>query len=318
MTAGADGMIYALGGRNAFGGPSSIAHRYKPVLNQWQSLPDMALSGLGHAAASSPDGRVYSLGGFCNCIQHYVPALNRGSAARRCSRPDDGLGRRASDGRIYAVGGEYGTSASAVVEAYDPGTNDWEAAPALNIARRYPAVVADRQGTLYAIGGQDEDENALASVERYRPGDTGWTFVASLTTARYWISGSLGPDGRIYAAGGIDGSNVNVTNAEAYNPLSDKWSTVASHPAGIYGIGAGLAGNDKIYMLGSNDSNAMVTLAYEAPLDADGDGCAYERENSDDPDGGGSRSPLDFWDFFDVTGDRSIDVGDALDVLRRR
>ena len=30
---------------------------------------------------------------------------------------------------------------------------------------------------------------------------------------------------------------------------------------------------------------------------------------------GGARDPLDGWDFFDVTGDQSVDLADTLDVL---
>jgi len=53
------------------------------------------------------------------------------------------------------------------------------------------------------------------------------------------------------------------------------------------------------------------------PTDSDGDHCPDVRELGDDPVLGGKRNPLDFWDFFDVTGEGAIDLGDALDILAR-
>ncbi len=52
-----------------------------------------------------------------------------------------------------------------------------------------------------------------------------------------------------------------------------------------------------------------------ADLDDDNDGCADTRELGTAPDFGGMRDPLVYWDFFDVTGNRVIDLDDALDVL---
>ena len=52
--------------------------------------------------------------------------------------------------------------------------------------------------------------------------------------------------------------------------------------------------------------------------DTDGDGCADGREVRTlafDPSLGGDRDPVNAWDFFDTTGDRVIDLIDALDVL---
>jgi hypothetical protein len=49
--------------------------------------------------------------------------------------------------------------------------------------------------------------------------------------------------------------------------------------------------------------------------DDDNDGCWDVRELMFDPWQGGGRSPRDYWDFFDVTGDLAIDVADAVAVL---
>jgi hypothetical protein len=49
--------------------------------------------------------------------------------------------------------------------------------------------------------------------------------------------------------------------------------------------------------------------------DDDGDGCDDVEETAVNPQFGGGRDPLDKWDFFDVTGDRAIDLQDALAIL---
>jgi len=56
-------------------------------------------------------------------------------------------------------------------------------------------------------------------------------------------------------------------------------------------------------------------LCQASPLDTDGDGCSDAEEATFDVEHGGRRDPLEFWDFFDVDGDASIDLSDALSVL---
>jgi hypothetical protein len=65
-----------------------------------------------------------------------------------------------------------------------------------------------------------------------------------------------------------------------------------------------------------------LTDATEATLgtdpfdpDTDDDRCSDGEETGDDPSLGGRRDPLQFWDFYDVSGDGAIDFIDALDVL---
>jgi subtilisin-like proprotein convertase family protein len=50
-------------------------------------------------------------------------------------------------------------------------------------------------------------------------------------------------------------------------------------------------------------------------FDMDGDGCSNIDELGSNPSLGGDRDPLDFWDFFEVSGDGLIDFNDALLIL---
>lgn len=49
--------------------------------------------------------------------------------------------------------------------------------------------------------------------------------------------------------------------------------------------------------------------------DSDGDGCDDMQELGADPQQGGRRDPSDRWDYYDITGDRRIDLTDALRLL---
>ena len=51
-------------------------------------------------------------------------------------------------------------------------------------------------------------------------------------------------------------------------------------------------------------------------LDSDADGCTDIEEFGWDPNFGGDRDPFDGFDYYDVTGDRSIDLGDTLLILQ--
>lgn len=49
--------------------------------------------------------------------------------------------------------------------------------------------------------------------------------------------------------------------------------------------------------------------------DSDGDGCTDAQELGTNPALGGDRNPNDPWDFYDVNGDKRIDLSDVLDIL---
>ena len=49
--------------------------------------------------------------------------------------------------------------------------------------------------------------------------------------------------------------------------------------------------------------------------DDDNDGCTDVQESGSDPNFGGDRDPLNRWDFYDVTGNKTINLDDTLDIL---
>jgi hypothetical protein len=72
-----------------------------------------------------------------------------------------------------------------------------------------------------------------------------------------------------------------------------------------------------------SDSDGLTSLrewtlgTLPCMTDTDGDSCLDGAELGPEPTHGGGRDPLDPWDFFDVTGDRGIDLADVMSLLER-
>ena len=85
------------------------------------------------------------------------------------------------NGTVVVTGGLDPVTAS--VEQFNPKTNQWTALPDLQVARCAHALV-NIDSCLYAIGGQNKDDEPLKSVERYDAASKSWTIVFTLPTAR--------------------------------------------------------------------------------------------------------------------------------------
>jgi hypothetical protein len=71
-----------------------------------------------------------------------------------------------ADGRIYAIGGSTGSSASSEVDAYNPATNTWSVLPGLPKALDNAAGAVGLDGKIYAIGGYN-GSSVTAAVETF-------------------------------------------------------------------------------------------------------------------------------------------------------
>ena len=86
------------------------------------------------------------------------------------------------------MGGYSGDGWLSSVERYDPALNVWEAvAPMASDRSRHAVAVLD--GKLYAVGGENENEDFEDGdigclVERYDPALVVWEAVAPMGTAR--------------------------------------------------------------------------------------------------------------------------------------
>src|SRR5213075_3082754 len=110
-----------------------------------------------------------------------------------------------ADGKLYAIGGRVGGSASGVVEVYDPTTDSWTTRAPMPTPRYGLAVVRGTDGRIYAIGGNYksvQDAGASIVAEVYDPAANTWQSLPSLPVPRYDLAAAVDASGTIYAIGG--------------------------------------------------------------------------------------------------------------------
>ncbi|MDI3340071.1 MAG: kelch repeat-containing protein [Sphaerobacter sp.] len=165
-------------------------------------------------------------------------------------------------GRIYAIGGQTGsTSETAVgtVERYDPGVNAWAALAPLRTARRSLGVARAGDGRIYALGGVDAAAQALGLVEVYDPVADRWDTVdAPLGTPRGNPAVATGHDGRIYVFGGrqTQPSPATLNTVEVFDPAGPSWSPAAPMPVPRWDAAATTGPDGRIYVIGGKGTGS--------------------------------------------------------------
>lgn len=133
-------------------------------------------------------------------------------------------------GKIYAIGGMVGGSASNVVEVYDPAANSWTTRAPLGTPRYGLAAVVGSDDRIYAIGGNYTSvSNPGASIvaEVYDPTANTWTALPSLPVGRSELAAAAVGD-KIYAIGGYDGTTAHFLGSVAvWQVGGSSWTTLA-------------------------------------------------------------------------------------------
>jgi N-acetylneuraminic acid mutarotase len=228
-TALPDGTIYAIGGQDDQGFATEV-NIFGPSTRQWvdgPSLPDPG--GLGMAAATSLDGRIFVFGVVGPAS---VLVLTPGPGAlwqpvASMPTPRSFLGAATGkDGKIYVVGGSNASNSCNlnVLEIYDPATNQWTTGAPMPTPRCSMGVARGGDGKIYVIGGYN-GTTPLNVVEAYSPTRKRWIKRAPLPTKRGNLSATANPGGLIYAIGGARVSQY-VRTTDVYSPAQNKWWTV--------------------------------------------------------------------------------------------
>jgi N-acetylneuraminic acid mutarotase len=154
------------------------------------------------------------------------------------------------NGRIYAIGGAYGsTSGSSAVEEYDPSTDTWTRKANMPQARSgFSTSVMD--GKIYVIGGGASPYGALrSSIYTYDPEIDTWTRKAEMPTPRAGLSANI-VDGKIYVIGGSSGNlSTGSKTVELYDPDENNWTRKADMPTARFDHRASVV-DGKIYVIG--------------------------------------------------------------------
>lgn len=129
-----------------------------------------------------------------------------------------------SDGRIYVIGGRVAGIASAIVEVFDPRTNQWTA-----------ATPTPTKFTGRAVTGQDGTIHAIAFATphyAYNKQSDMWSPLAKSPGIPFSAGATVGNDGRIFVLGGIgpNDSTTSLRTSNVYDPGTDTWTALPLMP----------------------------------------------------------------------------------------
>jgi hypothetical protein len=123
---------------------------------------------------------------------------------------------------LYVVGGYSDGSNINILEAYDTETNTWTTKEPMPTTRRNVVTGFDNtKAILYAVGGQDDNDNRLGTMEAYyvEPSifdveTNTWTTKEPMPTARSQLAAEFdNTNGILYALGGGVGGGVDILAA---------------------------------------------------------------------------------------------------------
>jgi RHS repeat-associated protein len=165
------------------------------------------------------------------------------------------------DDKIYAIGGQSGSTYYSAVEEYDPATNQWTTKASMPTARSYFGAVV-YNGKIYCIGGYTGSYSN--KVEVYDPAANSWQTLSNMPTARR-EAGVAELSGKIYALGGYNGSYLSTV--QEYNVVSNTWSTKGNLTLSRSGAFA-FSANGMIYLEGGKNGSYPNLVDFEETYDA--------------------------------------------------
>ena len=151
------------------------------------------------------------------------------------------------DDKIYVIGGTFhkDSSATSIVEVYDPSTNTWNTDVADLPVPICSAASCVLDGKIYVIGGEPiYDADAwFKSVFEYDPIENTWSSIKDLPSPRRYLTASV-VDDKIYVIGGAFDSTLLM-----YDPVINNWILKENmeYPRGL--LSSELVGG-KIYAIG--------------------------------------------------------------------
>jgi serine/threonine-protein kinase PknK len=211
------------------------------------------------AAAASDALGLWVIGGFTGAGVSSPSVFHfDGSRWRAESALPLGLDHPAAavlDATVYVAGGNNNGRAGRRVFAL-PGPREL---PPLNHARAGLALIATA-GHLYAIGGNDQNEN-VAPAEEYDPASRRWRVLPALPHPRNHVAGFT-YHGLACVAGG---RSPNTTAVDCWNPAAGRWIRLPYLPAPTSGAGGGTL-DGRPYVAGGEDPSAGTIVDQIAVL----------------------------------------------------
>lgn len=203
------------------------------------------------------NGEIYVAGGgtfnsyMKKTVEKYNPASDSWSYVKELPYPSIASAMATLNGKVNNVGGlilnendNYVFTSD--IYALSPDSQSWYRVGNMSSPRAGMGV-AELNGKLYVIGGQDDESYYLDKVEVYDP-QTGSCFIkASIPTARSGLSVAA-VNGKIYAIGGYGGDGY-LNTVEEYDPSTNRWTHKSSMQIPRESAAVAVV-NGKIYVMG--------------------------------------------------------------------
>jgi hypothetical protein len=213
------GRLYVAGGL----GNENQLEVYNAALSSWSVLSNDIGFQIDQAGFVVSNDALFVFGGLSmpgtvtGAANRFGPATGWSAVAQVTPRRSL-AGAVASDGLVYAVGGNDGTQAVTAVQRYSSVSGQWMDALPLPVATDSLGLAPAPDGRLFAVGG-NAGGAAVATVYAYLPGDDRWTTLAPLQNPRANLGAATGGDGLVYAIGGTRAGAIALRDAEAYGPV---------------------------------------------------------------------------------------------------
>jgi len=234
-----DGRLLLFGGDSTTQGlASSRAFFPQQTIMAWDA--SMSVVRRLHGSVMLPDGRVLVIGGRDNAnvelasVEAYdvhdaaTPRWLHGPIIPNWHKWDFTT-TQLRDGGVLVVGGVGGSpngSNTALVDRFDPATNQWTQAASLDAARGGHGAVLLRDGRVLVHGGLNPANAPQSSSRIYDPAQNTWTNGPSSTLSHYYHSLTALRDGRVLAVGGV--SLGALDHAELFDPVAGTWTPTAT------------------------------------------------------------------------------------------
>ena len=244
------GLVYVIGGiLNGVGPVIGTVQVYNPTTNIWTTAAPMPTP-RDHSGIVAIQGKIYVIGGYqfpanatLNVVEVYDTTANTWTTLAPMPTAREGLLAAVVQGRIYAIGGltigRIGSSATAVVEAYDLLANTWiTGLPPMPTPRGIIMGGTLCGDTILAIGGENAG-GVLNTNQAYQPLTHNWVTHPSMPTVRA-EAGSAMVGNATYVVGGftvspgVGDTNVNEVYSVTCTPNFNISTCQTISSPGIY------------------------------------------------------------------------------------
>ena len=270
----ADGSVLAVGGYGTNSGlPVPDIEIFQGA--GWTKVGKLAMPRAEGALVLLPGGSVLVTGGYvagptptANVPTNSCEILSPGSLAWTIAPAGAMANARArhtavlaTNGTVFAAGGDGGSGPIAAAEVYDPGSNTWTATPPMQIARMQHVSAALQNGNVIVAGGQIPQQLFTADSVLYDLGSNIWRSAGHLSEPKAEPSCTILGDNTVLVAGGRGLSGVPLSSADVYDQSLNAWRAAAPMSAGRFGHGAALMVDGTVLVHAGNVAGAAGATA---------------------------------------------------------